>query len=244
MTHNQLQYWANLEAARSNRAREGLTYMQNLETNRSNLVNEGIKRDTLSETTRHNVATEDLGNRQLSETKRHNVATESNTAFANQEQRRHNLVTESQTDFSNTEIRRHNKAAEAYSFATLPIQKQHADAATSQAAAAHRNATSNEMNAYTRQYEADTARGTLINRIVQDYGDDLSGIPLIGRYANAIAGTGGVLIQAGSLQGSAGDYYNQNKNGIVSNVPVVPIASGTHNPRYNTHDGKKKHRKR
>lgn len=244
MTHNQLQYWANLETARSNRAKEGLTYMQNLETNRSNLVNEGIKRDTLSETTRHNVATEDLGNRQLTETTRHNVATESNTAFANREQKRHNLVTESQTDFSNTEIRRHNQVAEAYSFATLPIQQQQANAATAQAAASQRNAVSNEMNAYTKQYEADTARGHLINKIAQDYGDDLSEIPLIGKYANAIAGTGGVLIQTGLLNGTAGDYYTNSKNGGLPIVPIVPVNSGQHSPAYNTHDGKKKHRKR
>lgn len=73
MTHNQLEYWANVETRRANLARER-------ETNRSNQVNE-------RETNRHNLETEAQGRTNLSELGRHNRAGEIET-------RRHNKATE------------------------------------------------------------------------------------------------------------------------------------------------------
>lgn len=95
MTHNQIEYWKNVETNRHNVVTEKETERSNrareYETNRHNVVTEGIDIGRLQETNRHNLAIEgltqgqlDLGwanlehNRDiLSETSRHNQATES-----------------------------------------------------------------------------------------------------------------------------------------------------------------------
>lgn len=102
MTKNQIEYWRNVEAQRSNLATEAETNRSNLarerETNRSNLANErenyrsNIAREY--ETTRHNKASEQLGNKQLKEAVRSNLAKETET-------RRNNMATLAEAARSN-----------------------------------------------------------------------------------------------------------------------------------------------
>lgn len=85
MTSNQLTYWANVETARANAAREEIQRQQNTETQRSNLARE-------YETSRSNMANELLTREKNTETARHNQQLEwlqnvfnSETARANKE---------------------------------------------------------------------------------------------------------------------------------------------------------------
>lgn len=76
MTTNQVNYWANVERERSNRAQE-------LETKRHNVNSEKISIFQSQEQKRHNLATEQLGSQDLSERIRHNIATEAEATRSN-----------------------------------------------------------------------------------------------------------------------------------------------------------------
>lgn len=136
MTRNQLTYWANQEAKRSNLANERETNRHNVvtegETERHNRVGEGeTSRHNIAvetETGRHNRVTEDQGQQTIDETKRHNISTETIDLGRLNETIRHNQRTEGQTDVSLgltakqlAEAIRHNKASEGLTSVDLSI---------------------------------------------------------------------------------------------------------------------------
>lgn len=100
MTSNQLQYWANKEVQRSNKAQEA-------ETHRSNVARE-------TETNRHNVVVE-------KETERHNRATELLTSADIAEKVRHNQATELLGQQQLAETHRANLAHESYQISSIQL---------------------------------------------------------------------------------------------------------------------------
>ena len=81
------------------------------------------------------------------EIKRHNLRTEELTDFSNREIQRHNMKSESQTDWYNAEVKRHNIASEGIGWRQAQAAMMSANAALSQAAAAHRQADTAQFRA-------------------------------------------------------------------------------------------------